>query len=125
MSPCSSGHASECKLNIFSFGAWRHSAWRHGRRRFRCEGIFRCLWNVATCEPIVYIMLLNKQAFLCSASCSSLNPPQSHLFLTFTSFHVISFSSFHLTISSEEIAIAIAITCGHTRRVAFLRTLIR
>jgi hypothetical protein len=39
-------------------------------------------------------VLLNKQAFLCLAFHSTLNPPQSHLFLMFTSFHVISYFSF-------------------------------
>ena len=56
-------------------------------------------------------VLLNKQAFFhVLAFCSTLNPPQSHLFLMFTSFHVISYFSLSSHISfAEEIAIAIAI----------------
>jgi hypothetical protein len=40
------------------------------------------------------LVLLNKHAFLCLAPCNTLNPPQSHLCLMFTSFHIISYFSF-------------------------------
>jgi hypothetical protein len=60
---------------------------------------FKAQPSTCTCT-----VLLNKYAFLFLASCSTLNPHQSHLFLMFTSFHTL---VFHLTFSSEGIAIAI------------------
>jgi hypothetical protein len=60
-------------------------------------------------------VLLNKQAFLFLAfSCSTLNPPQSYVFLKFISFHTL---AFRLTIPSEEIAIAIVMYDGVTTAV--------
>jgi hypothetical protein len=60
-------------------------------------------------------VLLNKHAsFHVLAFCSTLNLPQSHLFIMFTSFHVIScFSLSSHSLFAEEIAIAIAIAIAN------------
>jgi hypothetical protein len=58
--------------------------------------------------PTLYTALLNKHAFVMLAFCSTLNPPQTHLFLMLTSFHIISYFSFSPHIFSCGIVIATA-----------------